>query len=97
MANQQEYETFFDTALIDTSTKKPIDREGLLELLKMHRVKTGLEENSEIPLKDLIPYLKKNKVKVPEAFYKDLASKLGLPFLDYSQIKKIYQKEEESN
>jgi cellulose synthase/poly-beta-1,6-N-acetylglucosamine synthase-like glycosyltransferase len=93
MTKKQEQETFVDTALIDTSTKKPIDREGLLELLKSHHVKTAPVKNSEIPLEDIIPYLKKAKVKVPEAFYKDLASKLGLSFLDYSHVKKIYRKE----
>ena len=34
-------------AIIDTSTKEPIDKKSLLKLLKSHRVKTTYIENSE--------------------------------------------------
>jgi glycosyltransferase XagB len=96
MTTQQEHETFADAAIIDTSTKQPIGREDILELLKSHRVKTSPVENSKIPLEDIIPTLRKAKVNIPEAFFKDLASKLGLSFLDYSKVKKIYQEEQKS-
>ena len=49
--------------LIDTSTKKPIDKKGLLELLKTHRVKTGSVEKPEIPQQDIIPTLWKAEGK----------------------------------
>ena len=93
---KQEHEAFADAALIDTSTKEPIDRDGVLELLKSYRVKTAPVENSEIPIEDIIPSLRKAKVNVPEAFFKGLASKLGLSFLEYSKVKKIYQEEQKS-
>ena len=96
MTKQHEQATIADAVLIDTSTMKPIDRDSILELLKSHRVKTALLEKSEITIEDIIPSLRKAKVKIPEAFFKDLASKLGLSFLDYSKVKKIYQEEQKS-
>ena len=96
MTEQYEYETFTDAEMIDTSTQKPIDREGVLDLLKSHRVKTASVENSKVPMEDIIPSLRKAKVNIPDAFFKDLASKLGLSFLEYSKVKKLYQEEQKS-
>jgi cellulose synthase/poly-beta-1,6-N-acetylglucosamine synthase-like glycosyltransferase len=83
-------------AIIDTSTKEPIDKKGLLELLKSHRVKTTSIENSEISMEQIIPTLKKANVNVPETFFRDLASKSGLSFLEHSKVKKIYKSEQKS-
>ena len=68
--SKQEHESFADAAIIDTSTKNPIDRDAVLELLKSHRVKTASVENSKIPLEDIIPALRKAKVNIPEIFFK---------------------------
>ncbi len=94
MIKQQEQKTF-DGAIIDSSTKEPICREDLLDLLKLHHVKTLSVENSKTSLEDIIPTLRKSKIKIPEAFFKVLASKLGLSCLDYSTVKKIYQEEQQ--
>ena len=96
MTEQYQHDAFATAAVIDTSTKKPFESESLLELLKSHRVKTDSIENLKIPLEDIIPILRKAKVNLPEAFFKDLASKLGLPFLPYSKVKTLYQEEQKS-
>lgn len=96
MTEHYEHEIFENAAVIDTSTQKPIDKKRLLKLLKSHGVKTDSVENSEISIEDIIPSLRKAKVNMPEALFKDLASKLGLPFLHYSKVKKIYQEEQKS-
>ena len=81
---------------IDATTKKPLEREGLLKLLKSHHIETATVENSETPIEDIVPSLRKAKVDLPEDFFKDLASKIELSFLDYSKVKKIYQEEQKS-
>jgi hypothetical protein len=72
MTEHYEQEIYEDVSIIDTSTKKPIDREGMLELLKSHRVKTTPVENSEIPIEDIIPALRKAKVNIPKLSSKTL-------------------------
>ena len=94
MTEQYEHDAF--AAVTDASTKKPLDSEDLLELLKSHRVNTSSVENIKMSLEDIIPALRKAKVNLPEAFFKDLASKLGLPFLTYSKVKTLYQEEQKS-
>ena len=44
----------------------------------------------------MLPSLRKAKVTLPEDFYRDLASKLNIPFIDDYNIKKIYQEEQKS-
>jgi len=83
----------FDGVFIDTSTKEPLDKEGLLNLLQMHRVDTSSVKNSDVSIENVIPTLRKAKVKVPEAFFRDLASRLGFFFVDYFHVKKVYQEE----
>ncbi len=96
MTEQYEHEIYGNAAVIDTSTQKPIDKKQLIELLKSHGVKPGSVENSDIPLEDIIPSLRKAKVNLPEAFFNDLASKLGMRFLQNSKVKKIYQDTQKS-
>lgn len=96
MTTPLELEIPANAAIIDTSTKEPIGKKELLTLLKAHRVKTDQIENSQITVEDIIPTLRKGKIKIPEPFFRDLASKSGLSFLEYSKIKKIYQNEQKS-
>ena len=44
----------------------------------------------------MLPSLRKAKVTLPEDFFRDLASKLNIPFIDDYSIKKIYQEEQKS-
>ena len=69
MNRPMEKELTADVAIIDTSTKEPIDKNSLLKLLKSHRVKTSSIENSEISIEEIIPTLKKAKVNIPETFF----------------------------
>ncbi len=96
MARVTEKELTADAAIIDTSTKEPIDKKSLLKLLKSHHVKTTSIENSEISIEQIIPTLKKAKVNIPETFFRDLASQSGLSYLELSKVKKIYQSEQKS-
>lgn len=96
MTRPMEKELTADAAIIETSTKEPIDKKSLLKLLKSHRVKTSSIENSEISIEEIIPTLKKAKVNIPETFFRDLAAQSGLSFLGHSKVKKIYQSEQKS-
>ena len=96
MPQQYEQETYAGAATIDATTKKPLEKEGLLKLLKSHHIETAAVENLETPIEDIVPSLRKAKVDLPEDFFKDLASKIELSFLDYSKVKKIYQEEQKS-
>ncbi len=82
--------------IIDASAKEPIDKNGLLELLRAYKVNTSAVESSQISMDDVIPFLQKAKVSLPEDFYKNLASRLGMPFSDYSEITEIYKEERKS-
>jgi cellulose synthase/poly-beta-1,6-N-acetylglucosamine synthase-like glycosyltransferase len=90
MLNQNQ-ETYENAIIIDTQTKEPLDKEALLSLLKKHHVKTRPVEKNEIRLEDVIPTLKKAKILLPEAFFKDLAAKSTLKFLSYNKVKAIYK------
>jgi cellulose synthase/poly-beta-1,6-N-acetylglucosamine synthase-like glycosyltransferase len=88
-----EFETQATAPIIDTTTKEALDKETLLEMLKAHRVKTASVENSEVTVQEIIPTLRKAKIKIPEIFFKELSTKTGLTFLEFWKIKKIYQNE----
>ncbi len=96
MTTPIELEIPANAAIIDTSTKEPLDKKELLELLKSRKVKTDQLEKSEITVEDIIPALRTGKVKIPQTFFRDLASKSGLSFIEDSKIKKIYQNEQKS-
>lgn len=60
-------------------------------MLKAHNIPTAPVESSQISIEDVIPVLRKAKITLPEAFYAELAEKLCMPFLDFSQVKEIYR------
>jgi cellulose synthase/poly-beta-1,6-N-acetylglucosamine synthase-like glycosyltransferase len=82
--------------VIDSTPKKTFDKPHLLKLLKAHHIDTTTVENPQTHLEDIIPSLRKAKIDLPEAFYKDLANKISMPFLNFTQIKKIYAEEQRS-
>lgn len=86
----------FTEALIDTSTKKSIDKAMLLELLKSHNVETESVEDPETSMEEVISTLIKAKVNLPEAFFEALACETGFPFINYLDVKKIYKNEQKS-
>ena len=88
---------YFESVVIDSSSKKPIDKEYLLNLLKFHNIDTSIVESAQIKIEDVIPYIHKAKIKLPEAFYKDLALKVNMSFVDNSRVTEIYQKKIEVN
>jgi cellulose synthase/poly-beta-1,6-N-acetylglucosamine synthase-like glycosyltransferase len=70
--------------------KAKISKKQVIRLLKKHGVKdTETVEAPDVKTEDVIPTLKKTKVKVPEAFFKHLAAELSLPFLKRTEIKKF--------
>lgn len=82
--------------IIDTQTKEPLQKEHLIDLLKMHKVKTATAECPDIKLQDVIPTLRKAKQNLPEKFFNHLAEKLGLTFIEFTQIKELYRSEQKS-
>jgi cellulose synthase/poly-beta-1,6-N-acetylglucosamine synthase-like glycosyltransferase len=94
LTSLSEFEMLANAAIIEISAKEPIDKTKLLELLKAHRVNTDQVENSEITVEDIIPTLRKAKIEIPENFFRELATTSGLSFIEYSEIRKIYQAEQ---
>ncbi|MGD6850608.1 MAG: glycosyltransferase family 2 protein [Candidatus Bathyarchaeia archaeon] len=82
--------------IVDASTKEPFDKDAFLRLLRTHYVNTRSVEKPEISLKEVIPTLRKAKVKLPEAFFKDLSGHLGMDFVSDSEITQLYQHEQKS-
>ena len=70
--------------------KAKISKKQVIRLLKKHGVK-DIEtlETPDIKKEDIIPTLRKAKVKVPDAFFKHLAAELGFSFLKRAEIKKF--------
>ena len=67
------------------------DKARLIGLLRKHGVEeTRILESPEVRLEDIIPTLRKAKVKVSEAFFQDLASEVQLPFFSQSEIEGCY-------
>jgi cellulose synthase/poly-beta-1,6-N-acetylglucosamine synthase-like glycosyltransferase len=91
-----ELEIPADAAIIDTSTKETLSKKEVVSLLKLHGVEAKLIENSKVKVEEIIPTLRKGKTNIPESFFRDLALKLGLCFLEYNKIEKIYQNEQRS-
>ncbi|MBT0159152.1 glycosyltransferase [Candidatus Bathyarchaeota archaeon A05DMB-2] len=70
-----------------------ISKQKLIDLLKKHGIhETSLVENPHVKKEDVIYTLRKAKVKVPEGFFKDIATELGLSFLKKTEIKKLCRK-----
>jgi cellulose synthase/poly-beta-1,6-N-acetylglucosamine synthase-like glycosyltransferase len=71
-----------------------ISKEEIILLLKKHGVtETKIVENPEIRAEDVIPTLRKAKVKVPDRFFGDLAVVFGLSFMAQAQLKKLCDSE----
>jgi hypothetical protein len=93
MSEQQQ--NAVQEAVIAATPNEPLDKNKLLNLLKAHRVETKtIQQDTKI--EDIIPALSRAKNNIPEAFYKELASKIGMNFLDYAKIKEIYSVEQRS-
>ena len=82
--------------IIDSSTKNTIDKESLIQLLKCHKVRTSGIEKKEIKMEDIISLLRKAKTNLPQTFFKDLASKVELPYVNHQRIKDLYQEKKNS-
>ena len=90
-------EQYADTIIIDAqSSREPIDKNGLLRLLRAHGVNIAPVTDPQVAIGDVIPILQKAKVSLPESFYKDLALRLNMVFLDYAEVTKIYKEEQRS-
>ena len=83
-------------AIIDTSTKKNLDRESLIQLLRRHKVRTSFIEKTETNIEDIISVLRKAKTNLPHTFFKDLASKMELPYIKHQRIRELYQEKKNS-
>jgi glycosyltransferase XagB len=96
MTSPLKLETHANAAIIDTSIKEPLGKKELIALLKAHKVKIDNIENSQISVEEIIPKLRREKIKIPETFFREFAKKSGLSFINYCQIKKMYQNEQKS-
>lgn len=65
-----------------------ITKEEIIALLKKYNVPDiSLLERQEITESGVIPAIYRYKIIVPEQFYKDLADRLGLPYIEPSELK----------
>ena len=65
-----------------------VSKEQVISLLKTHAVAdTHILEEPAVRTEDVIPTLRKAKVEVPEAFFRDLASEVHLSFLSKAEFK----------
>lgn len=69
-----------------------LGKKRLLELLEAHQVDVRIVEKIEVQAEEIIPLLRKSKVAVPEAFFRDLAFELKMPFADSFSIRKYTKK-----
>jgi cellulose synthase/poly-beta-1,6-N-acetylglucosamine synthase-like glycosyltransferase len=83
--------------IIDSTIQTPIDKKALIRLLKRYRIETSAIEKPDTKIEDVIPTLIKAKIDLPEEFYKEIALKFSMVFLDHKKIKKIYSEEQRSN
>lgn len=92
----EQQESKFQGVVIDSTPKEPINKTRLIEILKTYGIDTSTVENSETKVEDVIPTLRKAKITLPEAFYKDLSQKLAMPFLEHKKVAEIYAQEQRS-
>jgi len=69
-----------------------LDKERMLDLLKVHQVDVQIVEEPEVRSEEIIPILKKSRVHMPEAFFRDLALELQMPFVDSFSVKRYSKK-----
>ncbi len=65
-----------------TWTISAVDRGGLITLLQKNGVKALAALDDDVSAATLIFALKQKKIQIPEAFFVDLADRLGMPYLD---------------
>ncbi|MCW4005408.1 MAG: glycosyltransferase [Candidatus Bathyarchaeota archaeon] len=81
-------------------TEKPqspdfFSKDQLVWLLRKHGVEEPyLLDAPAVKRENVIPVLRKAKVKVPEAFFEELATLLQLPFLSKTQARRLYNNTE---
>lgn len=93
MESADEIIAFVDTWIHGQPTEELLEKRLVLELLKKHKVNVAIVESPTILVEEVIPALRKAKVKMPEAFFKDLASKLKVTYLGLSSIKRIHTRD----
>lgn len=81
-----------DAWMHSTIDEEVFDKRRILELLKCHQVDVQIVEGLEVLAQEIIPVLKKSRVHMPEAFFRDLALELQMPFMDSSSIKTCAKK-----
>ena len=81
-----------DAWMHSTANEKILGKERLLDLLRANQVNTQTVEGPEVLYQEIIPMLKKSRVPMPEAFFRDLAFELQMPFMDSSSIKERSKK-----
>jgi hypothetical protein len=68
------------------------DKRRIIALLKKHGVEdTEIVEDPSVDLGDIIPTLRKAKVRLTESFFRDLAANVDMPFLGEEEIKDFCQ------
>ncbi len=80
----------------DNTSTVQVDKDYLVELLRKHHVKTATIEGQETKLENVISDLRKAKINIPDGFFRDLASKLGLNYLEGSEAKKLISNSKKS-
>ncbi len=92
----EQNQNYRDAVVIDSTTKEPLNKPALLELLKTYNVNTKPIENPQITLENVIPTLIKAKINPPEGFYRDLSLKLNMSFIGCQEVKDLYKEEKKS-
>ena len=96
MTQQYNDEDNANIVIIEAQTKNPFDKDALINLLKEHKVKTASAESADVTLQDVLPTLNKTKTTLPESFFEDFASKIGVPYLSFRKVEEIYGVEQKS-
>lgn len=86
----------FQGVVIDSTPTETLDKHALIKILKKHRVDTATIDSETTRIEDVIPSLRKAKINLPETFFKEIAKKFSMPFLDFSHVKQLYAEEQRS-
>ncbi len=93
MENRSVATATIEVNAVDTPLREPslfnvsLTKEQLIALLKKHKVEdTEILESPDMRVENVIPTLRRAKVKAPEAFFKDLAAQVGLTYISQDEI-----------
>jgi cellulose synthase/poly-beta-1,6-N-acetylglucosamine synthase-like glycosyltransferase len=93
MENRSVATATIEVNAVTTTLQEPsllsasLNKQQVIALLKKHGVAdTIFLESPDVRAENLIPTLRKAKVKLPEAFFQDLAAEIGLTFLNIDEI-----------